>query len=127
MDRTLLFRVSILLALLALASCDPGSDPVDLVMADAPTWTGVITEGPIDEVPDPPGMLFWVALDPPGSDRVVGAIVRPSSEVIRHTVNGFHADRAEGLQAGQSVRVWATGVEHLSTPPMVEVERIEVW
>lgn len=127
MDRTLLFRVVILLALLALASCETGPDLVELQMAEAPTWTGTITDGPIHEVPDPPGRLFWIAIDPPGSGQMVGAIVRETSEVVRHTVNGFHDDRAEALAVGQSVRLWSNGVEHLSTPPMVEVERIEVW
>lgn len=127
MDRTLLFRVTILLALLALASCSAAEDPIDVQLHDSPTWTGLITEGPLADVPDPPGTLFWIAIDPPGSGLVVGAILRDDSEVVVHTVSGFRPGQSQGLAPGQSVRLWSTGVEHLSTPPMVEVERIEVW
>lgn len=126
MDRTLLFRVVVLLGLLALASCTAGDAVIDLE-ADAPTWTGVIESGPFTDVPSPPGSLFWITVNPPGSGQRVGAIVRSDTHIVFRDEGGFRPGGASALRVGQAVRVWSTGSEYLSTPPMVDVTRIEVW
>ncbi len=126
MDRTLLFRMLLLLSFLALVSCTEGDALVDPAN-EAPTWTGVIESGPFTDVPDPPGSVFWVDVNPPGSGLQVGIIVRSATEIVFRDDAGFQPGGAESLQVGQDVRVWSTGIEYFSTPPMVDAARIEVW
>lgn len=126
MDRTLLFRVLVLLGLLALVACAEG-DTVTALSDDAPSWTGVIASGPYTDVPDPPGTVFWIDVNPPGSGQRLGAIVRPETEVVFRDDTGFQPAPTSGLSVGQDVRVWSTGPEYLSTPPMFDAVRIEVW
>lgn len=126
MDRTLLFRMLVFLGFLALVSCTEGDALVDLA-ADAPTWTGVIESGPFTDVPDPPGTLFWIDVNPPGSGAQVGIIVRSTTQIVFKDDTGFQPGGPGALEVGQDVRVWSTGTEYFSTPPMVDAARIEVW
>lgn len=125
MDRTLLFRVALLLALVGLAACS-GDDPLG-VHPDGPTWTGTVAEAPLADQPQSGATLVWITVNPPGAGETIGAVIRPTTVILVRSGLGFASGTVGDLEPGDDVRIWSDGVEYFSTPPMFEVTRVEVW
>ncbi len=120
-----LFRIIVVLGLIAFAGC--GQDDLVGLSDDAPRFTGTVTAAPLAPGVDASGSVVWIETNPPGSGVQVGLVVHSASIIVIRSGRGFVAATGADITVGDDLRVWTTHSEYLSTPPMYDATRIEIW